>query len=94
VHWAEFRGRRTGDKKRRMEAVFLKTFVVARPAAYQEAARTRSIESVDKKIKNMRSRHNKACKDHKATGLSSSERDDILLKFRGCVLFSLARTAF
>jgi len=77
-----------------MEAVFLKTFVVAKPAVYQEAARTRSIESVDKKIKNMRSRHNKACKDHKATGLSSSERDDILLKFRGCVIFSLARTAF
>jgi len=94
AHWAEFRGRPTGDKKRRMEAILLKAFVEATPAADEEAARTRSIESVDKKIKNMRGWYNKACKDHKVTGLSSSEQDDILLKFGGCVLFSLVRTAF
>jgi len=94
AHWAEFRGRRTGDKKRRMETGLIKAFVEATPAADQEAARTRSIESVDQNIKIMHGRYNKACKDLKVTGLSSSERDDILLKFGGCVLFSLARTAF
>jgi len=29
AHWAEYRGRPTGDKKRRMEAVMLKAFVDA-----------------------------------------------------------------
>jgi len=87
AHRTEFRGRLTGDKNRRMEAVLLKAFVEATPAADQEAARTRSIESVDKKIKNMRGRYNKTCNDIQATGLSSSERDDILLQFGGCVLF-------
>jgi len=87
ARWAEFCGRRTGDKKRRMKAGLLKAFVEATPAADQEAARTRLIESVDKKIKNMRGRYNKTCNDIQATGMSSSERDDILLWFGGCVLF-------
>jgi len=94
VHWAEYRGRRTGDKKRRMEAVMLKAFVDATPAADLEVARSRSIKSVEKKIKNMRSRCKDACKDLKKTGLSTAEKEDILLKFGGCVLFGLCRSAF
>jgi len=74
AHWAECRGRRTGDKKRRMEAVMLKEFVDAAPAADLEVARSRSIKSVDKKIKNMPSRYNDACKDLKKTGLSTAEK--------------------
>jgi len=94
AHWAEYRGRRTGDKKRRMEAVMLKAFIDASPAADQEVARSRSIKSLDKKIRNMRTRYNNACEDLKRTGLSADEMDDILLKIGGCVLFGLCRSAF
>jgi len=45
-----------------MEAALLNGFVEGTPAADQEAARARSIESVDKKIKNMRGPFNKAIK--------------------------------
>lgn len=94
AHWAEYRGRCTEDKKRRMEAVLLKAFHEATPSAVKEVARIRSIKSVDKKIKNMRARYNEACKDLKKPGMSTAEKDDIVLKFGGCVLFGLCRSAF
>jgi len=46
AHWAEYHGSFTGEKKRRMEAVMLKAFVDATPAADLEVARNRSIKSV------------------------------------------------
>jgi len=94
AHWAEYRGRSTGDKKSRMEAVMLKAFIDATPAAEQEVARSRSIKSLDKKFKNVRTRYNDACEDLQRMGLSADEEDDILLKFGGCVLFGLCRSAF
>jgi len=72
----------------------LKAFIDASPAADQEVARSRSIKSLDKKIMNMRARYNDACEDLKRTGLSANEKDDILLKFGGCVLFGLCRSVF
>jgi len=72
----------------------MKAFVDATPAADLKVARSRSIKSVDKKIKNMRSRHNDASKDLKKTGLSTAEKDDILFKFGRCVLFGFCRSAF
>jgi len=94
AHWTEYHGRRTGDKKRRMEAVMLQAIIEATPAADQKVARSRSIKSLDKKIKNMRTRYNDACEDLKRTGLSADEQDNILLKLGGCVLFGLCRSAF
>jgi len=94
AHWAEYRGRRTGDKKRRLEATLLRAFIEASPVEDQAAARLRSIKSVDKKIKNMRLRYNDACKELKKTGLSASERGDIRLKFGGCLHFALCRSTF
>lgn len=90
-HWAEYRGSRTGDNKRRTEEILPKAFVDATPPENQVQARTRLIGSVDKKIKNV---YLDACKALKKTGMSSDERDDVLLKFGGCVLLGLARTAF
>jgi len=94
AHSAEYHGRRTGDEKRRMEAVMLRAFLDANPAADHEVARSRSIKSVDNKIKIMRTRYNDACEDFKRTGLSADEKDNNLLKFGGRVLFGPCRSAF
>jgi len=42
----------------------------------------------------MRARYNDACEDLKRTDLSADEKYNILLNFRGCVLFGLCRSAF
>jgi len=94
AHWAESRGGRTGDKKRCMEAVMLKEFIDATPAADQEPARSRSIRSLDKEFTDMRTRYNDACEDLERTCLSADEKEDVLLTFGGCVLFELCRLAF
>jgi len=94
AHWAENRGGRTGHKKCRMEAVMLRAFIDATPAADQEPERSRSIRSLDKKFTNMRTCYNDACEDLERTWSSADEKEAVLLTFGGCVLFELCRLAF
>lgn len=56
-HWSASRGSRTGDKKRRSGAPILEAFVNATPAKDRPLARTRTADSIKKKIKKLLSRY-------------------------------------
>eukprot|EP00170_Pyropia_yezoensis_P003237 contig_13530_g3244 len=60
-HWAAYWGSRTGNKKRRSGAALLEAFVNATPAKDRCLALTRRADSINKKIKNMRSRYIDTC---------------------------------
>lgn len=94
THWAAYRGSRTGDKKRRSGAALLEAFVNATPAKDRRLALTRTADSINKKIKNMRSRYMDTCQGLKSTGMSTAKREDLLIKFGGAELYDLAREAF
>ncbi|KAK1863395.1 hypothetical protein I4F81_005951 [Pyropia yezoensis] len=94
THWAAYRGSRTGDKKRRSAAALLEAFVRATPAKDRHLAQTRTADSINKKIKNMRSRYMDTCQALKSTGMSTAQREDLLIKFGGAELYDLAREAF
>eukprot|EP00168_Porphyra_purpurea_P013819 TRINITY_DN388_c0_g1_i1.p1 TRINITY_DN388_c0_g1~~TRINITY_DN388_c0_g1_i1.p1 ORF type:complete len:309 (+),score=76.34 TRINITY_DN388_c0_g1_i1:736-1662(+) len=94
THWAAHRGSRTGDKKRRSGAALLEAFVSATPAKDRPLALTRTADSINKKVKNMRSRYIDTCQGLKSTGMSTAQREDLLIKFGGAQLYDLAREAF
>lgn len=93
THWAAYRGSRTGDKQRRSGAALLEAYVNATPAKDRRLALTRSAESINKKIKNMRSRYMDTHQGLKSTGMSTAKREDLLIKFGGAELYDLAREA-
>lgn len=94
THWAAYRGSRTGDKKRRSAAALLEAFVRATPAKDRRPAQTRTADSINNKIKTMRSRYMDTCQALKTTGISTAHREDLLNKFGGAELYDLAREAF
>lgn len=94
THWAAYRASRTGDMKRRAGGAMLDAFVNATPTVDQSLARTREAVAVDKKIKNMRTRYADTCLKLKSTGMSAAQREDLIIKFGGAILFDLAREAF
>lgn len=93
THWAAYRASRTGDMKRRAGGAMLDAFVNATPTVDQSLARTREAVAVDKKIKNMRTRYADTCLKSKSTGMSAAQREDLIIKFGGAILFDLAREA-
>ena len=94
THWAHYRGSRTHDKTRRTGDGLVAAFVAATGAASRAAARTRSAVSVDRKLKDTRTKFVAARAQLRKTGLSTSHREDILIKFGGAELYALAREAF
>eukprot|EP00170_Pyropia_yezoensis_P001269 contig_5636_g1273 len=80
--------------KRRTGRAMLDAFVIATPTVNQSPARTREAVAVDKKIKNMRTRYADTCLKLKSTGMSAAQREDLIIKFGGAILFDLAREAF
>ncbi|KAK1865324.1 hypothetical protein I4F81_007857 [Pyropia yezoensis] len=91
---AAYRGSRTGDKKRRSGAFLLEAFVNATLATDRRLELTRTADSINKKIKNMRSRYMDTCQGLKSTGISTAKREALLIKFGGAELYDPAREAF
>jgi len=70
------------------------TFVSATPAENRPVARTRTAEALDRKLKDTRTKYEATRKNRCRTGLSASQREDIVIKFGGSELYSYARDAF
>jgi len=94
THWCEYRRSRTNDKSRRTSAGFQAAFVAAVGPGSRTVAQTRTAVSLDRKLKDTRTKFVEARAQSKPTELSISEREDIRIKFSGSELFSLAREAF
>jgi len=93
THWAHYRSSRTHEKTRRTGDGLVAAFVAATGAANRAAARTRSAVSADRKLKDTRTRFVAARAQLSKTGLNTSQREDILIKFDGTELCALAREA-
>lgn len=94
THWAAYRARCTGDMKRRAGGALLQAFLDATPSDDQPMARTRTVATVDKKIKNLHTRYIATCAAIKGTGMSTAHKENQIIKIGGAVLFDLAREAF
>ena len=94
AHWESYRGSRTGDKSRRTGEELTAAFVTATPVENRAVALKRTAASLDRKLKDTRTRFVATRKNLCRTGLSASQREDFLINFGGSELYSLARAAF
>jgi len=93
THWGEYRGSRTNDKSQRKSEGFQAAFVAAVGPGSHMVAQTRTAVSLDRNLKDTRTKFVAARAQLKRTGLSTSDREDILITFSGSELFSLFREA-
>jgi len=94
THWADYRGSRTSEKSRRTSSEVIDAFVMATPAENRVVARTRTAAALDRKLKDTRTEYVATRRNLRRTGLSASQREDLLIKLGGSELYSLARDAF
>jgi len=94
THWADYRGSRTSEKSRRTSSEVIDAFVMATPAENRVVARTRTAAALDRKLKETRTEYVATRRNLRRTGLSASQREDLLIKLGGSELYSLARDAF
>ena len=94
THWGDYRVSRTGDRSRRTSEELKAAFVSATPAENRPVARTRTAETLDRKLKDTRTKYVATRKNLCRTGLSASQREDIVIKFGGSEVYSYARGVF
>ncbi|OSX78088.1 hypothetical protein BU14_0121s0016 [Porphyra umbilicalis] len=92
-HWALYRGRRTGDKKRRTAQNLLNAFTEFMPEQDRPHASMRSVEQLDKKLKALRASLVATRKEMEKIGNATQDNEDAAAAFGGQALYELPVSA-